>query len=419
MHRITAPRASRAHALSFLLLAAMGLPACGGGGGGHGSDAPLCTDLYATNPRALFTVAAVPAASVEHALVFGDMDPGTLEPINFELGFQLNAINVPVRAPAELFVRSVASNAYLTGSRAGETDYQIVFDVCRDAQGRVAVEGDFAHLTTIEPVIQDIFDSLNLECETYGGAEETVEKCRGFLSNEVVIAAGTLVGTAGGTGLSSYAPGLDLNLFDTRFPNFYVNPERIGADQGPGAGFRNGACVYEYFPEPTRSSYLDRVGAAGMFRESADAPCGSMSVDVEGTAAGIWILASEAGLSINDDLAGVLGSLLVLAPDTLLPDERRAVSTELDSLSTIDGNNRLLLFDFVTTGDVNVAFEDMQPGTVHCLATQPGGVAGDAYFLLELGAGGDTLTFERVAADCSATPEADRTFSGAALAFVR
>ncbi|MCC7072703.1 MAG: hypothetical protein IT383_15345 [Deltaproteobacteria bacterium] len=381
-------------------------------------EAPTCATLAGESERELFTEAIVPVDAVRESLVFGGMDPGSLEPINFELGFMLNDINIDVTAPAELYVRALGRNEYLSGLRAGETDYQLVFDVCTDEDGAVLVEGDLAHITTIATELQPLFEARADECETHEAADESVRACRWFLNDEpAVIAAGTLLGTAGGTGATTYAPGLDVNLLDARAPNAFVNPERLGAEEGPGRAFRYGACAYEYFVEPFRSSYLAAVGLGGVPRESEDAPCGTLSVGQSGTAAGVWIREDKASLEVSDNLVEVLEHLLVLAPDQLDPAHRQVVSTELDELSAHDGVNRLMQFDVISDGDVNPSLYAMRPGTIYCLDTE----AFDAWagYYLELLDEGRRLKIERHADSCAGTASTLRTFGPTAIEFVR
>ena len=409
--------------LPFALLAA----ACGGGGGGSDDAetlAPPCDVIAGANPRELFTEAVVPTDAVFETLIFGGMDPGTLEPINFELGYRLNDIDVPVTAPAELYVRSFEYTSYLTGARAGETDYAFAFDVCSTAEGTSAVEGDFAHMTALEPEFAALLDTTDFDCSTSENFEESAEKCRAFYQaseeDGLVIPAGTLLGSAGGTGETDYAPGFDFNLLDTRYPNEYVNPDRIGAEEGPGRWFRYGACVYEYFTEPTRSAYMDLVGQNGDLRVDADDPCGTMSIDQAGTAAGVWMRAEAADLDISTDLVGVLENLLVLGPHPVFPGTREVVSSEMLEVASWTDGGTLVEFEPVgADADTNPSFYDMAPGTIYCVDAAGFGNQVPHHYLVELGAGGDTLTLERLDASCSLIDPEARAFTGAAMEFVR
>jgi len=388
--------------------------------------APRCADLASSNPKALFTHPVVPTDSVLESLIFGGMDPGTLEPINFELGFRLDDLNVPVTAPSDLYMRSIEYTNFLAGSRAGETDYSASFHVCSDdTRGplEVAVEGDFAHITALSPGLQQLVDTRTFECRTNAGPEETVETCRTFFpptgDGALMIAAGELIGTAGGTGQTSYAPGFDFNLLDIRFPNEYVNPDRLGAEEGPGRWFRYAACVYEYFIGATGASYMSKVGQNGDLRVDSHDPCGRMSIDKAGTAAGVWARADKAALDISSDLVGVLQSLVVLGPHPVFPGQREVVSSEMTSIaSRMDGSGLLIEFEQQDTGDVNRSFYEMTPGTIHCIDGAGFGVPDPHSYYIEVGAA-DTLTLERLDAPCAKIPQASRAFSAKAIQFVR
>jgi hypothetical protein len=389
--------------------------------------APRCVDIAPTDAKGVFTHPVVPTDKVLESLIFGGMDPGTLEPINFELGFRLTDINVPVTAPSDLYMRSLEYTNFLVGSRAGETDFSASFHVCSDdARGEleVAVEGDFAHITSLDDDLQAIVDARTFECSTNAGPTETVETCRTFFAptgdDALVVAAGAPIGTAGGTGLTSYAPGFDFNLLDVRFPNEYANPDRLGREEGPGRWFRYGACVYEYFTGATRDAYMAKVGQNGDLRVNDSDPCGRMSIDQPGTAAGIWARADKADLDISTDLVAVLQSLLVLGPHPVFPGQREVVSSEMPEIaSRMDGTGLLIEFEQNDEGDFNRSFYQMTPGTIHCVDGAGFGVPDPHSYYIEVGAGGDTLTIEKLASTCASTPQASRAFTAKAMHFVR
>jgi hypothetical protein len=402
--------------------------ACGGGGGGPRAEtaAPLCAEVAVGGEKVLFTHPVVPVDKVLESLIFGGMDPGTLEPINFELGFRLTEVNVPVAAPADLYVRSIERTEFLVGGRAGETDYAIAFDVCATDDGgvvRAAVEGDFAHITALSAALAaHLADESALDCQENAGPEETVRTCRRFFApgaEGLVIAAGTPIGTGGGTGVTAYAPGFDFNLLDTRFPNAYANDERIGSEEGMGRWFRYGACVYEYFAEPYRAGYLAKVGQNGDLRTSVDAPCGTLSIDKPGSAGGIWIRADLAGLRIDDDWIGVLEGLLVLGPHPVFPGQREVISSEMPAIASWGEGGLLIEFETLGDGDVNRSFYDMLPGTIHCVDGAGFGNPIPHSYFIEVGPGGDTLTIERLEATCAGLPAEKRGFTSAAMQFVR
>jgi hypothetical protein len=406
------------------------LAACGGSDsdldGKVTTAAPRCSDLTDADAKALFGTPVIPTTSVLESLIFGGMDPGTLEPINFELGFRLTGMNVPVTAPTDLYVNSIASTKFISGWRAGETDYAVTFHVCSEDKAgtaEVAVEGDFAHVTSLEPALLAALASGQQECNTNAGPEETVETCRRFFAatgdDALVIAEGESIGSAGGTGATDYRPGFDFNLLDTRFPNEFVNPDRLGAEEGPGRWFRYGACVYDYFTGATGTAYMSKVGQNGDLRTMSGDPCGRLSIDKAGTAAGVWIRADKADLDINTDWVGVLQNLLVLAPHPVFPGQREVVSSELLSIASHDGDGLLVEFAQTDVGEVNRSFYEMTPGPIHCIEGSGFGIPDPHHYYVQVGPAGDTLTIERLASGCDSTPTGSRAFGPGAIQFVR
>lgn len=422
---------SNASHLGLALICSVTLAGCSGGdnGGGNGPVAstlsPLCSEVGGVSGKDLFPVAVVPADKVVESLIFGGMDPGGFEPINHELGFLLNDINVPVTAPGILDIRSIEYTNYLEGARAGETDYGFAFHVCsveEDGVRQPAVAGNFAHMTGLAPAFQEILDSQEFNCETYETIDETAETCHLTIplteSEGLLVQPGTLMGSAGGSGLTAYAPGFDFNLMDTRHPNQYVNPNRLGSETGAGRGFRYGACVYEYFEEPYKTSYLDKVGQGGDHRVHDDLPCGTLSVDLDGKAAGIWIREDMAALEMGgDDWITVVGNVLVLGPHPVFPGSREVISSYMTEVSGAEG--LLIEFQQTNVGDVNLSVYDMTVGTTHCVSATGFGNPIEYHFLIEVEELGAKLKLERLDASCELTAEADRVFSPAAITFVR
>ena len=392
------------------------LPSCGSVAQANGS----------VDEKGLFSLPVVDPSFVSASLPIGDLQPGEFTPINYELGFLLNAINVDVTAPADLYVKSITSTEYLSGWRKGEIDFGMGYEVCShlvNDKEEVAVEGEYAHMTAINddiraelmgaPCVEDINDVASTRnCSIqYGNDFFLIEKA-------------TLLGSAGGTGLSEYKPGFDSNLLDFRFENTFVNPDRIGADEGPASGYRYGACIYEYFLDPTKTEYLSTVGSLIKARVSETEPCGQLSgIGKAGTAAGIWIPEDKAGLSstIFSELTVVLGNILILADHYLFPEEQLNISTDLVAVADIEGEATLVDIMKEPSGDINIDFKDMLPGTVYCLegTSDGGGFITDFYYYLEVIDGGGTLKLERLDSECKLTPEASRLFTGDVMRYVR
>ncbi len=390
------------------------------------SAAPLCATVAGdASGKEVFSVPVVPTGKILEALVFGGMDPGTLEPINYELGFRLNDINVPVTSPGALYLQSIESTRYIGGFRDGETDFGMTFHVCSkegDSANLVAVEGDFAHMTELAPALLAYLDSDDVHCDMSDGPEEDTENCAvrfNDLDNPVIVAAGDPLGSAGGTGLTAYMPGFDFNLLDARFAVPWINPDRIGAEEGPGRGFRYGACVYEYFSEPMMSEYLGLVGQNGVMRDDPQIPCGTMAIDVENSAAGLWMRADQTQLDISTDWVGVLSNVLVVGPHPITPQTHQVISSELLEVAEFNGGGILLEYEYPGAGEVNPRIQDIEPGTIYCLESEGYLNPTPFYHYIMLSEDRTTLRIERLENSCAAVATMDRGFSNAAIDFVR
>jgi hypothetical protein len=76
-------------------------------------------------------------------------------------------------------------------------------------------------------------------------------------------------------------------------------------------------CPWDLFVEDARALLLSRVGV-GSQRRIGDPPCGTMEVDRPGTAEGIWIEESQAGVRTSGDES----PYVTLTRDVLRPAER-------------------------------------------------------------------------------------------------
>jgi hypothetical protein len=404
------------------------------------SWAPRCADLVTEDsPRELFTQALLPAAHVESTVMLGNLEPEE-DALNHETGFYITGSNVPLTAPADLYIGAIQRSFH---PYDGVTDWGVAFDVCSYLDGnvpRAAVSGNFAHMGSLGPALQDFFDT---ELAKHQAGEASAMVCDEQewecgvnlnayrdLSGEpdftLVIATGENLGTAGPTDGNPGPRGLDMNLSDRRINhfegNFYLNPTRLGGEEGPPARWRYGVCPYEYFSEPHRSDLLGKVTNYDGKRESTDQPCGTLEVDrgAQGSVAGLWITSELAEQRNDPDAALHEGrdyrdSLLVLTAHVTRADTEMMLSTGLDALSAFTRpTNSLVAFAEVEAGDsqpaTNVPFQQTTAGTVYCYAGSRYGGHEDATYLMEVSSDGATLQVQRLDTDCSDTAPSARTF---------
>jgi len=389
----------------------------------------------------------VDPSHVTAAEVFGGMEPSSpQEVMNYELGFYFGGSDIPLTAPADLYVEAIERSYHPYND---VTDWGIAYHVCSYQDGnvrRAGVFGNFAHVTTLDSTLNALFDA---EFEKYLDGQPSAVTCSDADNHEcglslnrmrdvvgdpdyvLVLEAGSQFGTGGPAEGKNGPAGIDANLIDRRINdyegNYYINPERLGAEGGPGLAWRYGACTYDYFVEPYRSQYLGKIQILGETRVSADHPCGTLEIDVDaaGTVAGLWAASSMGAEVMSPDfgggeLDGYLSQLLVLADHMTSPETKMMLSTPIAELANLTSEASVVEFDKAVMGDdnwnalVNVPFLATEPGAIYCYAGTRYGGFEDAYYLAEVSADGETLTLQRVMDDCSDVPTESRAFvSGA------
>lgn len=420
------------------------------------SRAPLCSDIAMPQaPNALFTHGIIDANEISETIMLGDMDPTSpQEVLNFEMGFYVPGVEVPLVAPAKLYLQSIERSYHANDD---VTDFGVGYHVCSyDDAGvrKAAVSGNFAHVAALNSELTALFDA---ELRKLKDGQESSVRCSGDTTEEcslfvsmlrdqagdpsltLIVEAGSQLGLTGHLEGNLGPAGIDANLQDRRINdfsgNYYINPNRLGADNGPGAGWRYGACTYDYFVEPFRTQYLDMIRNVGVARVSADQPCGTVEIDegVEGTLGGMWALDSVGTQIMSGDLGGqalddYLINLLALADHLTFPETKMMLSTSLQQLSQITNEPSLIEFDKAIEFDadwnneVNVPFALAQPGITYCYAGQRYHGNQDAFYLAELSQNGTTMQFEKVVEDCRGLTADSRVFdtqSDAYFSFVR
>jgi hypothetical protein len=276
--------------------------------------------------------------------VFGGLGaPGHTLP-TAHAGIYLAREGVPLYSPGEIQARRLRRTTYVASpGRQGQTDYSIEFDVCED------VRGWFGHVTSLSDAFPAALDWSN--CVTYSTADETVQTC--FSSRTIRLTAGQLLGTAGMSAALGYL-GFDFGLEDRRVNNFYVARWRF-----PETTF-HAVCPWEHFDEANRAVLFSKLRNPG----PSDMPsfgeprCGTMAVDVEGTAQGVW-----AELGVTSPVAGDERRYVTLANHPYWPTSRLALSLGPTSLGAMVGTTG----GRQTSGRVNRAFDQIGPdGLVYC-----------------------------------------------------
>ena len=372
-----------AHPLLLALIPTLLVAACGDSITGPQADS--------CGPGPYLSVLPLPEVDLASVPVFGGMDaPGHVLPTPHG-GLFSDRDNVPLRAPADIAVthlRRVRLSG--PGVPAGDEDYAIFFQICEE------LTGWFGHVVTLSPRFSpETVDYTN--CETYSVPHAQVESCEAT-GLDIKVSAGDDLGTFDGV--------VDMGMTDTRVTNFYVSPERVG-------GLSHAVCMWEQFTAPLQALLFSKLRdiARPHVVPTGEPRCGTMEVDVSGTAKGVW---AEIGVG---PVAGDERGYIALANYPYRPQMELVLSLGPERLGA-----RAAIVPKVVTGRVNVPFEDVTPdGLIYCYGPEVERGSTNSW-LLQLTSETE-LTIEWLAHSPGASPceddAASWTFSGAAAAMVR
>ncbi len=350
-------------------------------------------------PLPYFTALPVSLSDFDLNVVIGGLGaPGHTLPTAHS-GFYLSRAGVAVSSPGDIQVRRIRRVTYVQSpGRQGEEDYAVEFNVCKD------VEGWFGHLTSLSDAIP--LDTGNESCQTYSTSDETVQACFSDV-HDVTLSAGEPMGTGGLSAERGFLE-LDFGLLDFRVSNYYAAPSRH-----PSNSF-HAVCPYDYFDAANREVLLSTIADPGRFSEapSGEPRCGTMEVDVAGTAKGVW-----AEVGVTGPLAGDETRYVTLANYPYRPEDKLALS-----LGPLELGARVVVVRREEDGRMNRAFEDVTPdGLVYCYNSSDLSSFGNSWFI-SLNTDGQ-LMIERIEhpgedTPCRSDPETWRVGVDA-LAFVR
>jgi hypothetical protein len=297
-----------------------------------------------------FTVLPVPQVDLSYVPVLGGMDaPGHVLPTDHGAFFLVRE-KVPLRAPGNIVVTDLRRVRY-SGPDVppGEEDYAIFFSACRE------VSGWFGHVSSLAPGFSPSTVTYT-NCRTYSVIWADVETCEARVNIELM--AGDDLGTGG--------PVMDFGVIDERVTNFYVSPHRIG---GPN----HAVCMWEYFDPTNRALLFSRIRDTlrPEVVPAGEPRCGTMEVDVAGTAKGVW---AEVGVG---PVAGDERGYIALADYPYRPQQELALSLGPASLGA-----RVAIVTKEASGRVNRAFQDVVAGGgIYCYGPQTNGSSTSSWFL--------------------------------------
>jgi len=343
-------RASRLVA-GLLLAAAILLGACGGSDSITGPQAESC------GPGPYFTVLPAAASELSYVAIFGGVDaPGHTLPTDHG-GLFFTHGDVTLVAPGDIAVTSLRRVRY-TGPDVppGQEDYAVFFQVCRE------VSGWFGHVASLSsrfsPATVDYGD-----CRTYSVIWAMIETCEAS-DLDIKVSAGEDLGTSAGV--------TDVGMRDERVTNFHVSPWRFG---GPD----HAVCMWEQWDAVNREFLFSKLrdGVRPQVVPEGEPRCGTMEVDVAGTAQGVW---AETG--VTEPVAGADNRYIALVNYPYRPQAELALSIGQESLG-----GHISIVTRQTSGRVNLAFDKVTPdGLIYCYGPDIGPWASGSWFLSQTSA---------------------------------
>ncbi|MEW5916198.1 MAG: hypothetical protein AB1762_07325, partial [Gemmatimonadota bacterium] len=303
--------------------------------------------------------------------------------------------NVSLRAPGDLTVTELRRVRYTPAQQAAE-DYAISFQVCNE------VKGHFGHVSSLSARFSP--NSINwTNCQSYNTAQVRVESCT--VSNlNIAFRAGEELGTGAASGLTA----IDFGMTDTRVNHFYVSPSRHPPDR------LRAICMWETFDAANQAILFAKL--RDVVRPSVvprgEPRCGTMQVDVAGTAKGVWAEAGVAGPVGGDETR-----YLTLADYPYRPQDELALSIGPANLGA-----RVGIVTRRTTGRINRAFEHVTAdGQIYCYGPDIGPFGATSWFLTLTS--GTALGIERRvhaagASPCNSDPST-WSFGAGAVSMVR
>ncbi|MBI5037644.1 MAG: hypothetical protein HZC01_02995 [Candidatus Kerfeldbacteria bacterium] len=274
-----------------------------------------------------------------HTLPTDHLYVATTDAQYFTPGLKSNA--KPLIAPADMWIVGVQSSE----ESGGITDYSIEFSPCKE------VKGKFGHIGSIAQNIQAEMDALEKNCNEYETGGKTYRSCS-YMGMNIEVNAGEEIGTVG-DGRSAM---LDIWLSDYREPQVNrANPDRWSTDRNFVS------CFLDYYPTEQKDQYYDLIIGPDNGKRTKEPRCGTVDVDIVGTAQGVWFYDLQGQLQGEDPH-------LALAYDNIQTDKQVfSVGTSASSAGIESG-----FYSFVpaSSGTINRDFSQVTAdGTIYCYDT--------------------------------------------------
>jgi len=326
---------------------------------------PLASEDPVCPTGAVFTASPVDPAQIDEVFGIGTFGaPGHVIP-NEHGGIWVQGKDVPFLAPSAGRISTLRRTVFTRSSwRQGEADYAISFRPC------AGQESVFGHVASLSPELEALVGSG--DCSSYDTDSETVESCNVQVS--IKVQAGQQLGTVGG----DTNRGFDWGHHVDTHVNHFANPSRLAPP------VLHAVCPYDGYEGLLRDTLYAKIKRTGEPR------CGTLELDKEGTAQGIWVdKANQANQGGDERMFVTLG------PNYDSPDLAQRLALAPASLGGAQVD-----VPISHDGRKNRAFNEVAAdGTVFCYVAQDAVVS----FFLALSSAGE-LRIERVPHGLGASP---------------
>ncbi len=256
------------------------------------STSRISSSLCAAYP---FTVSPIAIGNFTSIAPLGNVNPGgehILPTNHLYFSFPVSANGsalpeaVPVYSPGNVTIYDVQVSDYLNSSGGiVQTDYSVMFSVCPN------VSGYFNHIITLSSILQSELtnETCSQDFPISIGTITSIRNCDYKLN--VPIAAGTVIGTAGGTSNQAGGAAMDFGLTDTRVKLQFANQSRYTSV------YNDSVCPIDYYT-PAMQAELDSYFSDYSYSQHNGSwpVCGEVDQDIKGTLQGNWF---HGGVNLN------------------------------------------------------------------------------------------------------------------------
>lgn len=245
-------------------------------------------------------------------------------------------------APADMWVFGI----HISEEVGGITDYAIDFSPCRD------VKGKFGHVGTISTKIKTEMEKETGRCNEYETGGKKYRNCD-YDNMKIQVKAGEEIGTAG----SERSGMLDIWMSDYREPQVKrSNVSRWSSD------WNYVSCFLDYYKSSQKDHFYNLLKGPNNGRRTKEPRCGTVEVDIAGTAQGVWFYNLQGMIRQEDPH-------LALVFDNIQTDKQVfSVGTSANSAGIPSNVYR---FAPVDNGKINRDFSQItSDGAVYCYNTK-------------------------------------------------